>query len=43
MFQVDRWWGNLLPQIAPLLYDKGGPIIMVQVHHFCLLLCIYFM
>ncbi|KAJ0008037.1 hypothetical protein Pint_28944 [Pistacia integerrima] len=27
---VERWWGVLLPKIAPLLYDNGGPIIMVQ-------------
>ncbi|GMP35117.1 hypothetical protein CsSME_00007698 [Camellia sinensis var. sinensis] len=28
---VDKWWGILLPLMAPLLYDNGGPIIMVQV------------
>lgn len=31
VFQVERWWGNLLPKFVPLLYDNGGPIIMVQV------------
>jgi len=30
-FKVERWWGNLLPKLVPLLYDNGGPIIMVQV------------
>ncbi|CAL5327885.1 unnamed protein product [Camellia sinensis] len=28
---VDKWWGILLPLMAPLLYDNGGPIIMVQI------------
>ena len=28
---VDRWWGQLLPRMTPLLYSNGGPIIMVQV------------
>lgn len=31
MFKVERWWGSLLPTIAPYLYGNGGPIIMVQV------------
>ncbi|CAI9265529.1 unnamed protein product [Lactuca saligna] len=30
---VDKWWGILLPKIAPLLYHKGGPIIMVQIEN----------
>ncbi|XP_015639208.1 beta-galactosidase 8 isoform X2 [Oryza sativa Japonica Group] len=30
---VDRWWGVLLPKIAPLLYSNGGPIIMVQIEN----------
>jgi len=30
-FKVERWWGELLPKFLPLLYDNGGPIIMVQV------------
>uniref|UniRef100_A0A5B7BUK6 Beta-galactosidase n=1 Tax=Davidia involucrata TaxID=16924 RepID=A0A5B7BUK6_DAVIN len=30
---IERWWGNLLPKVAPLLYDNGGPIIMVQVEN----------
>lgn len=29
--KVERWWGKLLPKFVPLLYDNGGPIIMVQV------------
>jgi hypothetical protein len=28
---VDAWWGALLPRLAPLTYERGGPIIMVQV------------
>lgn len=27
---VERWWGVILPKVAPLLYNNGGPIIMVQ-------------
>ncbi|KAI5413772.1 variant 2, Beta-galactosidase 17 [Lathyrus oleraceus] len=30
---VERWWGKLLPKLVPLLYDNGGPIIMVQVEN----------
>ncbi|KAI8020319.1 Beta-galactosidase 8 [Camellia lanceoleosa] len=30
---VDKWWGILLPLVAPLLYDNGGPIIMVQIEN----------
>jgi beta-galactosidase len=28
---VDAWWGALLPALGHLTYDKGGPIVMVQV------------
>ncbi len=28
---VDRFWAQLLPRMEPLLYAKGGPIVMVQV------------
>lgn len=28
---VDAWMGELLPRIRPLLYENGGPVIMVQV------------
>jgi len=31
LHHVDRWWGQLLPRMTPLLYSNGGPIIMVQV------------
>ncbi|XP_028123915.1 beta-galactosidase 17 isoform X2 [Camellia sinensis] len=31
--EVDKWWGILLPLMAPLLYDNGGPIIMVQIEN----------
>ncbi|XP_038987188.1 beta-galactosidase 8 isoform X2 [Phoenix dactylifera] len=30
---VERWWGVLLPKMSPLLYENGGPIIMVQVEN----------
>ncbi|CAL1376535.1 unnamed protein product [Linum trigynum] len=30
---VDKWWGTLLPKVAPLLYNNGGPIIMVQIEN----------
>ena len=28
---VERWWNVLLPRIEPLLFQNGGPIILVQV------------
>ncbi|XP_023541998.1 beta-galactosidase 17 [Cucurbita pepo subsp. pepo] len=30
---VERWWGIILPKVAPLLYNNGGPIIMVQIEN----------
>ena len=27
---VDRWWGELLPRMAPYLHSRGGPIILTQ-------------
>ncbi|KAK4269224.1 hypothetical protein QN277_022411 [Acacia crassicarpa] len=30
---VDGWWSTLLPKLVPLLYDNGGPIIMVQIEN----------
>ena len=27
---VGRWWRPLLAKIRPLLYENGGPIVMVQ-------------
>ena len=35
---AERWWRVLLPRIAPLLYGRGGPIVMVQVVHWMALL-----
>jgi len=33
--RVDSWLlQGLFPQVKPLLYENGGPIIMVQVRHF---------
>jgi FtsH-binding integral membrane protein len=40
--KVERWWGSLLPRIAPLLYGNGGPIIMVQVCGSLIFLLTYF-
>ena len=28
---VDRWFSVLLPKVAPYLYQRGGPVVMVQV------------
>ena len=28
---VDRWFDVLLPKVAPYLYQRGGPVVMVQV------------
>ncbi|KAL6972712.1 Beta-galactosidase 17 [Sarracenia purpurea var. burkii] len=33
LVQVEKWWGVLLPRIAPFLYSNGGPIIMVQIKY----------
>lgn len=30
---VERWWGVLLLKVAPLLYNNGGPVIMVQIEN----------
>ncbi|KAH7292374.1 hypothetical protein KP509_29G065200 [Ceratopteris richardii] len=30
---VDDWWKILLPKINSLLYENGGPVIMVQVEN----------
>ncbi|KAM3747339.1 hypothetical protein ACB098_05G027500 [Castanea mollissima] len=30
---VERWWEILLPKVVPLLYENGGPIIMVQIEN----------
>eukprot|EP01113_Clastostelium_recurvatum_P015704 TRINITY_DN1880_c0_g1_i3.p1 TRINITY_DN1880_c0_g1~~TRINITY_DN1880_c0_g1_i3.p1 ORF type:complete len:426 (+),score=76.44 TRINITY_DN1880_c0_g1_i3:49-1326(+) len=31
--RVDRWFSVLFPRLAPLVYSKGGPIIMMQVEN----------
>ncbi len=28
---VDRWFNALLPRLSSLLYQRGGPVVMVQV------------
>lgn len=30
---VESWWDVLLPKVAHLLYENGGPIIMVQIEN----------
>lgn len=30
---VDRWWSVLFKRIKPLLWENGGPIVMVQVEN----------
>ncbi|GMY34596.1 beta-galactosidase 17-like [Fagus crenata] len=30
---VEKWWEILLPMVVPLLYENGGPIIMVQIEN----------
>ncbi len=27
---VDAWWRQLLPRIAPLTHERGGPVVLVQ-------------
>lgn len=33
---VDRWFDVLLPKVVPYLYQRGGPVVMVQVCNICL-------
>jgi len=30
---VDLYWGQLLEQIKPSLYENGGPVVMVQMEN----------
>ncbi|KAH7547160.1 hypothetical protein FEM48_Zijuj01G0280000 [Ziziphus jujuba var. spinosa] len=30
---VEKWWGRLLPLVAPYLYGNGGPVVMVQIEN----------
>ncbi|MFD0304789.1 beta-galactosidase family protein [Streptomyces sp. NPDC127119] len=30
---VERWFARLLPQIVPRQFDRGGPVVMVQVEN----------
>lgn len=30
---VDAWWSQLLPRLQPLLWQHGGPIIMMQIEN----------
>ena len=30
LFHVDRWFRHMLPIVAPFMYHRGGPILMVQ-------------
>ncbi len=31
LYYVDRWWDVLLPLVAEYTYERGGPVVMVQV------------
>ena len=31
--QVKSWWGSLLPRVRPLLWESGGPVVMVQIEN----------
>lgn len=33
LYEVYRWYQELMPKIVPFLYGNGGPIIMVQVEN----------
>ncbi|VDM32242.1 unnamed protein product [Hydatigera taeniaeformis] len=33
MKPVIRWFGQLLPKLKPLIYQNGGPIIMIQLEN----------
>ena len=30
---VSSWWQELLPRMQPLMFSKGGPILMVQIEN----------
>lgn len=30
---VDKWWSVLFQVVEPLLYNNGGPVIMVQIEN----------
>lgn len=30
---VRLWWQELLPQMKPLLFGEGGPILMIQIEN----------
>ncbi|GAB4821127.1 hypothetical protein N2152v2_008173 [Parachlorella kessleri] len=30
---VDRWWAVLFSKLGPLLYQRGGPVVMVQIEN----------
>ncbi|PSM42125.1 glycosyl hydrolase [Streptomyces dioscori] len=33
MGPVERWFARLLPQVVPRQFDRGGPVVMVQVEN----------
>ncbi|CAJ0961357.1 unnamed protein product, partial [Mesorhabditis belari] len=33
LFYVKKWFDVLLPKIKPMLYNNGGPILMVQIEN----------
>lgn len=30
---VTRWWKTLLPTVRPMLWENGGPVVMVQIEN----------
>ena len=30
---MKSWWGALLPRVRPLLWESGGPVVMVQIEN----------
>lgn len=30
---VTRWWKALLPRVRPMLWENGGPVVMVQIEN----------
>lgn len=33
MHYVEAWWNVLLPRVRPLLWENGGPVVMVQIEN----------
>jgi len=31
--EVEKWLSAIMPKIKPMLYQNGGPVVMVQVEN----------